>query len=121
MSRYRAFVLLLTFVPSSLLYALAGGDTDIIGRRGDVNNDRVVDVSDVVFLSSFLSNGAPAPSCLNRADANDDGMISGSDPVFLVVFLFNAGAPPPNPGPDNDYCIQDPTGDELGCEDSSCL
>jgi hypothetical protein len=75
-------------------------------RRGDANSSGFVDVSDPSFISSYLFNGGPQPTCIETADANDDGEVNVSDPTYLASWLFNGGPSPPPPGPFN--CGTDP-------------
>jgi hypothetical protein len=82
-------------------------DPRILGR-GDSNNDHTVNVTDVIYLNSYLYNGGPAPPCMNQADANDDGRVDVSDPIYLLNYLFQGGPAPPWPGPNNIYCVNDP-------------
>jgi len=88
-------------------------------RRGDSNDDGVLDLSDGVFTLAWLFSGGDEPSCKDAADTNDDGTIDLSDAVHGLTWLFVAGAPPPAPGPSD--CGVDPTADELDCAASeSC-
>jgi hypothetical protein len=82
-------------------------------RRGDVNNDGVVDISDATrFLGFLFLSGAPL-ECQDAADANDSGKLDLADVVFLLSFLFLDRSDPPEPGPSREGC--DPTTDALGC------
>jgi hypothetical protein len=78
--------------------------------RGDANADRLFDVSDAIFVFSFLFLGGPDPSCKDAADANDDGSLDLSDGVAILgqLFLGEEGIPPPFPSRGSD-----PTPDEL--------
>ena len=84
-------------------------------RRGDVNSDTKVDISDPIRLLMSLFLGAPAPSCLDAADATDDGRVDISDGIFLLGDLFRGelGSVILSPGPF--LCGLDPTGDGLDC------
>ena len=82
-------------------------DEQIIMRRGDANNDGTVDVSDAVYINSYLFQGGPTPPCMNQADANDSGAVDLSDSVFLYQWLYNGGPAPPSPGPYNTQCTID--------------
>ncbi len=67
-------------------------------QRPDSNNDRSVDISDPIFVLSFLFEAfAEAPPCEDAADANDDGSVDIADPIFVLNFLFNNGETPPAP------------------------
>ncbi|HAK96788.1 MAG TPA: hypothetical protein DCM87_17800 [Planctomycetes bacterium] len=86
---------------------------DALFRRGDVNADRKVDISDAITTLSYLFGGATAPSCLDAADANDSGGVDVADAIFVLGYLFREGKMPPPPGPF--ACGEDPTPDGLGC------
>jgi len=79
----------------------------LIMRRGDANSDGVVNVSDPVFLNSFLFGGGHPPPCMNQADANNDGQVDVSDSVYLLTWLYQGGSAPPAPGPYNSVCTLD--------------
>ena len=101
----------------ALFFALAvpGTTPTDAFRRGDVNDDARVDISDGVGLLGFLFLGGSAPGCTDAADANDSGDVGLSDAIFIFGFLFLGGDPPPAPGPVN--CGPDPDGSVfLGCE-----
>jgi hypothetical protein len=85
-------------------------------RRGDVNTDARVDVSDPVALLDALFRGGASLSCLAAADANDDGEVDISDAVHLLLYQFGGGREPQFPGPD--CCGEDLTqnGRDLACE-----
>ena len=82
-------------------------------KRGDFDQNNVVDLTDVVGSSNYLFRSSRTPKCLDAADANDDGVLDVSDPVFLLFYLFLQGPPPPPPFPEPG---DDPTfRDNLGC------
>jgi hypothetical protein len=77
-----------------LAFVITGGP---LPKCGDVNNDSVVDVGDIVYLVSYLYRGSSAPlpqSC--KGDVNNDDIVNVGDVVFLVSFLYRGG-PAPNP------------------------
>jgi hypothetical protein len=93
-----------------------GVDEDVL--RGDANNSGSVTISDPYYIQSFLFQGGGAPPCMTAADANDDGQVDNSDAIYLYDFLLMGGPCPPAPYP---YCGDDPTEDDLTCENSTCL
>lgn len=102
------------------------GDVDLgfhyvvdLFRRGDVNNDDAIDVTDAIAsLDALFVPGSSPVSCLDSADINDDGFHDISDPLFLLSALFVAGAPDlPDP---TFACGADPTTDDLACDQSGC-
>ncbi len=82
-------------------------------KRGYVNADKNLDLSDVVFLLSNLFLGGPFPTCMNSADINDDERYDLSDAVYLLSYLYTGGNKPPEPLAG---CGPDPTQGGLTCE-----
>ncbi len=81
--------------------------------RGDANQDGGTDISDAVFVLSYLFGGT-ATSCEAALDANDDEAVNIADAVYLLSYLFAGSAPPPFPfGPG--VCGSDPTAGSLTC------
>jgi len=71
------------------------GSANVIILCGDVNNDGVIDVNDVVYLIDYLFTGNPAPIPLVCAgDCNGGGTVNVADVVYLINYLFNAGPAP---------------------------
>ncbi len=112
------------WVVASLVVGLAtttvGGivvidEIDIV-KRGDVNNDGAVNVSDIVALNNYLYSGAEEPPCVNQADVDDNGLLDLSDSVYLSQFLYSGGVEPPAPGPRNGDCKRDTTAPNLSCD-----
>lgn len=89
-------------------------------KRGDVNNDTILDISDVVFVLLSLFSEANDLACLAAGDANGDGSVDVSDAIYLLNWQFQGG---PSPVTANgDGCTpSEIEGDiALGCEESSC-
>jgi hypothetical protein len=61
---------------------------------GDANGDFAVNISDAVFLISFIFTGGAAPNPAAAADANCDTAVNISDAVYLISYIFAAGAAP---------------------------
>ncbi len=84
--------------------------------RGDSNCDGEVNLSDPIHTLTWLFREGVKPCCLDAADADDEGRINITDPINTLGFLFfgipQMGSPFPN-------CGEDPTPDELGCENYS--
>ncbi|MDH4223332.1 MAG: dockerin type I repeat-containing protein, partial [candidate division Zixibacteria bacterium] len=60
--------------------------------RGDLNGDKKVSVSDVVFMINYLfKKGPPPTSCYKAGDANCDSQVTVSDVVYLINYLFRGG------------------------------
>ena len=74
-------------------------DADGIGNAcdyvpGDANGDATVDISDAVYLISYIFSGGSAPSPLLAGDANCDSTVDISDAVYLISYIFSGGAAP---------------------------
>jgi hypothetical protein len=67
--------------------------------RGDVNDDGVIDLLDLVHLISY-ANGGDAGPCgaicpfTYLGDINCDDVIDGLDAQYMYDFFFNGGTPP---------------------------
>jgi hypothetical protein len=81
-------------------------------RRGDVDGNGLVNLTDAIFTLSYLFRGGRAPGCEDAADADDNGDINLTDPVAILLLLFGGFAPLPPPYPDAGV---DPTPDGLSC------
>jgi len=99
-----------------------GDACDVSGfKRGDVDVNGQVEITDAIYLFDSLFLGGPPPACWDAADANDDGAVDLSDGVYDLNFLFLGGPAPGAPGPLE--CGEDPSEDALAdCEypESSC-
>jgi hypothetical protein len=84
-------------------------------RRGYVNGDGVLDISDGIALLAFLFQGATVVTCLDAADVNDDGTLDLSDAISIFGYLFMGAAAPHRPFV---LCGPDPTEDSLDCSSS---
>jgi len=88
-------------------------------RRGDLDRDGAVDLSDGVALVHQLYAGGAGPICPDAADANDDGTIDVADAITILRYLFQGGSAPPAPGVRD--CGRDPTEDSLAdCPVTDC-
>ncbi|MEM7233974.1 MAG: FG-GAP-like repeat-containing protein, partial [Planctomycetota bacterium] len=101
-----------TRVPFKLSQPVRLSSLDRAFLRGDANADGNVDISDSIFVLSYLFLGGSQPPCLSAADADDSGALDLTDGAFINLFLFLGGTTPPAPGPFD--CGMDPTND-LGC------
>ena len=93
-------------------------EAPVVFRRGNVNNDLVVDISDGISILNFLFLGEAQLLCRDAADINDDRGVDLADGVYLFSYLFNGGRRPAEPF---ETCGSDPTDDDLDCgEYSGC-
>ncbi|MEM7236188.1 MAG: hypothetical protein AAF517_28755, partial [Planctomycetota bacterium] len=88
-------------------------------RRGDANGSGGIDITDGIFVFSYLFVGGETPACLAAADTDGTSNIDITDGIYLLSFLFLGGNSPPAPGVD---CGEAPAGrDVLTCESyTSC-
>ncbi len=77
------------------LPVISSGGIDIHGLRGDADQSNNIDISDAVFLVSYIFGNGPAPS-LYSGDADASGTVDISDVVFLISYIFSGGPPPPS-------------------------
>ncbi len=61
---------------------------------GDPNGSNNVNISDAVFLISYIFSGGPAPNPLVSGDANCSGSVNISDVVYLIAYIFSGGPVP---------------------------
>jgi hypothetical protein len=101
------------FQPTGLrIVRLSSGSASTF-LRGEANGDGTIDISDGLFILSFLFLGEAAPSCPDALDADDGGEVDISDAVRIFGFLFLGD---PEPPPPFGACGYDFTGDSLRCD-----
>jgi hypothetical protein len=61
---------------------------------GDVNCDLTVNVSDVVYMISYVFGDGPPPEPLLTGDVDCNELINVSDIVYLIAFVFGDGPEP---------------------------
>jgi len=61
---------------------------------GDVNDDEIIDVGDVVYLTNYLYRGGLEPKPLQAGYINSDDVINVGDVVYLVSYLYRGGPLP---------------------------
>ncbi len=61
---------------------------------GDVNNDGVVNILDMIYYIDWKFKGGAAPSILNSADVNSDGAYNILDIIYLIDYKFKGGPAP---------------------------
>ena len=67
--------------------------------RSDANGDESVNLSDAVFVISYLFLDGERPRINEASDINADGTLDLADPVYLLNFLYRGGPQPPAPFP----------------------
>jgi hypothetical protein len=84
----------------TLRRVLMDGSCDFVCCQcGDANGNGAVNISDAVFLVSYIFSGGPAPGpCGGNShglgDANGNNAINISDAVYLIAYIFSGGAAP---------------------------
>jgi C1A family cysteine protease len=68
--------------------------TDPACLRGDTDGNHMVNISDAVYLISYIFSSGRAPEPLAAADADCNSMVNISDAVYLVSFIFGGGPAP---------------------------
>jgi hypothetical protein len=63
---------------------------------GDASGDGSIDISDAVYLISYIFGGGypPQPHRIGSGDTNCDGSVDISDCVTLITFIFGGGPDP---------------------------
>ena len=79
-------------------------------KRGDVNLDGNLDISDPVSILQLLFNNSSV-GCDDAVDANDDSALNIADAVAVLSSLFGGSGNLPEPF----NCGLDPTADALTC------
>jgi 4-amino-4-deoxy-L-arabinose transferase-like glycosyltransferase len=70
-------------------------ETPMVGQQ-DITGDGVFDVSDIMYLTSYLYKGGPPPRPLENADVNCDATVNAGDVVFLIGYIYRGGPSPCN-------------------------
>jgi hypothetical protein len=61
---------------------------------GDITQDGVINIGDLVYLISYQYKNGPAPILMETADVNMDGVVNLGDVVYLTAFLYRGGPAP---------------------------
>lgn len=61
---------------------------------GDVNQDGVIDLTDVLFLINYLYKGGTAPDPLRLGDVTADCAVDLNDVLSLINYLYKGGPAP---------------------------
>jgi hypothetical protein len=62
--------------------------------RGDCNADGEVNVTDAVYVISYVLRSGPPPNPIIAGDVNCDVIVNVTDAVYLINYLFKNGDPP---------------------------
>jgi hypothetical protein len=61
---------------------------------GDANADGTANITDAVYLITYIFGGGPAPQPMLAGDANCDGTANITDAVYLINYIFGGGPEP---------------------------
>ena len=101
----------------SSLVRLNGDVNPLLFKRGDVDFDGQLRITDAILTLNFLFQGGAIP-CFDAADIDDLGTLEITDPILLLDYLYLGGEPPPAP---LEECGEDPTEDGMpGCIGIGC-
>jgi hypothetical protein len=64
---------------------------------GDADGNAIVNVSDVVYLITYIFAGGPSPDPLATGDVDMNEIVNVSDAVYLIGYIFGGGPPPCEP------------------------
>jgi len=64
---------------------------------GDVNDDGVVNILDIIYYIDWKFKGGPTPVDIGTADVNSDGAYNILDIIYLIDFKFKGGPDPDCP------------------------
>ena len=83
---------------SPLTYDALDGWAQVCHFKGDVNADKAINISDVVYLIAWIFNGGPTPIPAPLVgDVNCDAFTNISDCVYLIAYIFSGGPAPCGP------------------------
>jgi hypothetical protein len=100
--------------PSGAVSATPTGPKGNIFRRGDIDANGVVEITDAVKLLGYLFLGGGTPECLEAGDTDNNGVVDITDAVTNLGYQFLGATPPAAPGPLT--CGPDPAEPMLGCD-----
>ncbi|HOP06680.1 MAG TPA: hypothetical protein PLF13_05235 [candidate division Zixibacteria bacterium] len=84
-----------SYLDSANVYVSDGSITITGGYVcGDINNSGAgPDISDLVYLVTWMFSQGPPPPVMSAGNVNGEGSIDISDLVYLVNFMFQQGSP----------------------------
>ena len=83
--------------------------------RGDCDLNGGLEITDSIFLLSYLFAGGRTPSCIQACDVDDNSSVEITDPIALLQHLFLGAPPPADP---TGACLIDLDPSPLSCEET---
>ena len=66
-----------------------------MGASGDVTEDALATVTDIIWLINFIFKSGPVPApCQAAGDVNCDGFVTAVDVLSLVGYVLKSGPAP---------------------------
>ncbi len=83
-------------ISAGLLYQLdfQNGSVANYALCGNVDGDQSLDISDAVYLISYIFASGPPPQPLLSGDVDCTGSVDISDVVLIITYIFGGGSPP---------------------------
>ena len=108
--------------PLTCTIVIEGGQVEPVNsfRRGDADDSGITNLTDGIFILSWLFRASAAPACQDAADLDDSGDINLTDAIYLLVHLFGTGPAPPAPGMENCGPDGNPADGLAECAAASC-
>ncbi len=69
---------------------------------GDVDANEVINVSDVVYVVTYIFGGGQPPQPWPAGDVNCDGTVNITDAAYLLAYIFGGGPAPADPNGDGE-------------------
>jgi uncharacterized protein (TIGR02145 family) len=85
---------LLTLAVVVAFIALISGSATGSDVCSDANGDGTVNISDAVYLITYIFAGGMEPQPLVAGDVNYDGAVNISDAVYMIAYIFASGPAP---------------------------
>lgn len=82
-----------TIVEWAVVICPVAVDTCANQMPGDADGSGIIDINDLVYLTSYIYSGGPAPNPLANGDPNGDCEINIGDLIYLAAIA--TGGPPP--------------------------
>lgn len=85
---YLSTFLVLVFSVSLFLFGSETASAEIAASTGDLNNDRVINIADVMLLAGAFNSVSGGSKYVSAYDLNNDGAINIAD-VMIIASRFN--------------------------------